>query len=53
MIIFSEKLGYLNYEYKIKDIKKEGEPVRIYITFEGSPFVGVYIQAGMMKSLIK
>lgn len=43
---FSERLGYTNFEYKIKEIKKEGEPVRIYITFEGSPFVGAHIQVG-------
>lgn len=43
---FSERLGYTNYLYKIKEIKKEGDPVRIYITFEGSPFVGAHIQVG-------
>lgn len=43
---FSESLGYINYEYKIKDIKKEGDPMNIYITFEGSPIVGAHIQVG-------
>jgi hypothetical protein len=43
---FSEGLGYINYEYKIKDIKKEGEPVNIYITFEGTPIVGAHIPVG-------
>lgn len=43
---FSDKLGYINYMYKIKDIKKEGEPVDIYITFEGTPFVGAHIPVG-------
>ena len=43
---FSERLRYTNFLYKIKEIKKEGEPVRIYITFEGSPFVGAHIQVG-------
>ena len=43
---FSKKFGYINYEYKIKDIKKEGEQERIYITFEGSPIVGAHIQVG-------
>jgi hypothetical protein len=43
---FSESLGYINYEYKIKEIKKEGNPMYIYITFEGSPIVGAHIQVG-------
>lgn len=43
---FSDELGYINYEYKIKDIKKEGEPVNIYITFKGTPIVGAHIPVG-------
>lgn len=43
---FPDGLGYINYEYKIKDIKKEGEPVNIYITFEGTPIVGPHISVG-------
>ena len=33
---FPDGLGYINYEYKIKDNKKECEPVNIYITL-GTP----------------
>jgi len=43
---FPDGLGYINYEYKIKDIKKKGEPVNIYITFEGTPIVGPHISVG-------
>lgn len=43
---FPESLGYLNYQYKIKDIKKEGDPMNICITFEGSPIVGAHIEVG-------
>jgi hypothetical protein len=43
---FSDGLGYINYEYKIIDIKKEGEPVNIYITFAGTPIVGPHISVG-------
>ena len=43
---FSDSLGYINYEYKIKDIKKDGDPVIIYITFEGSPIVSAHIPVG-------
>jgi hypothetical protein len=43
---FSEGLGYINYMFKIKDIKKEGEPINIYITFETTPIVGAHIPVG-------
>ena len=43
---FPDGLGYINYEYKIKDIKKKCEPVNIYITFEGTPIVGPHISVG-------
>jgi hypothetical protein len=43
---FPNGLGYINYQYKIKNIKKEGEPVNIYITLEGGPIVGPHISVG-------
>jgi len=43
---FSDRLGYINYQYKIKDIKKEGDPMNVYITFKGSPIVGPHIEVG-------
>ena len=43
---FSESLGYINYEYIVKDIKKEGDPMNVYITFKGSPIVGPHIEVG-------
>ena len=43
---FPDGLGYINYMFKIKDIKKEGEPVNIYITFETKPIIGAHIPVG-------
>ncbi len=43
---FPDGLGYINYMYKIKSIYKKGEPVNIYITFEGTPIVGPHISVG-------
>lgn len=43
---FPDGLGYIDYEYKIKDIKKEGEPLNIYITIEGTPIVDAHIPVG-------
>lgn len=43
---FQDGLGYINYMYKINDIYKKGEPVNIYITFEGTPIVGSHISVG-------
>ncbi len=39
-------IEYFNYEFKIKDIKKEGEPVNVYITFETTPVIGPHIPVG-------
>jgi hypothetical protein len=50
---FPEGLGYINYEYKIIDIKKEGEPVNVHITFEGTPIVGPHISVGDDKITYK
>ncbi len=43
---FPDGLGYINYEFKIKDIKKLGEPLNIYITFETTPIIGPHIPVG-------
>lgn len=43
---FSDGLEYFNYEFKIKDIKKEDEPVNIYITFETTPVIGAHNPVG-------
>ncbi len=43
---FPDGLDYIDYEYKIIDIKKEGEPLKIYVTIEGSPIVGAHISVG-------
>lgn len=43
---FSDELGYVNYMFKIKDIKKQGEPLRIYITFETIPIIGPHVPVG-------
>ena len=50
---FPNGLGYINYQYKIKDIKKEGDPVNIYITFEGGPIVGPHISVGVDEIIYK
>ncbi|BCJ98711.1 DUF3888 domain-containing protein [Anaerocolumna chitinilytica] len=42
----SYPIEYFNYEFKIKDIKKEGEPVNVYITFETTPVIGPHIPIG-------
>lgn len=42
----SYPLEYFNYEFKIKDINKEGEPLNIYITFETTPVIGPHISVG-------
>lgn len=43
---FSDELEYFNYIFKIKDIKKQGEPLNIYITFETTPMIGPHIPVG-------
>lgn len=43
----SYPIEYFNYEFKIKDIKKEGEPVNAYITFETTPVIGPHIPVGV------
>lgn len=43
---FSDALEYFNYIFKIKDIKKQGEPINIYITFETTPMIGPHIPVG-------
>ncbi|WP_312105568.1 DUF3888 domain-containing protein [Lachnoclostridium sp.] len=43
---FLDGLGYINYMFNIKNIKKEGEPVNIYITFETKPIIGAHIPVG-------
>lgn len=43
---FSDGLEYFNYEFKIKDISKQGEPVNIYITFETTPMIGAHWPVG-------
>jgi len=43
---FPDGLGYVNYMFKIKDLKKEGDPVNIYITFETMPIIGPHIPVG-------
>ena len=42
----SYPIEYFNYEFKIKDIKKEGEPINIHITFETTPVIGAHIPVG-------
>jgi hypothetical protein len=43
---FSDGLEYFNYIFKIKDVKKQGEPVNIYITFDTTPMIGPHIPVG-------
>ncbi len=43
---FSDGLEYFNYEFKINDIKKQGEPVNIYITFKTKPVIGAHWPVG-------
>lgn len=43
---FSTELEYFNYEFKIKDIKKQTSPPYIYITFETTPVIGAHWPVG-------
>lgn len=44
---FTDALEYFNYIFKIKDIKKQGEPINTYITFETTPMIGPHIPVGV------
>jgi hypothetical protein len=43
---FSDGLEYFNYEFKIKEVSKQGTPVDIYITFETTPVTGAHWPVG-------
>lgn len=43
---FSHELAYYNYEFKIKEIRKQNEPPLIYITFETTPMIGAHNPVG-------
>ena len=43
---FSDGLEYFNYDFKIKDISKKGDPVNIFITFETTPMIGAHWPVG-------